>query len=118
MEPRDDVEPTLPRRAMVTIREADDEIFTAVAEYHNPPLDSVLPGLSVAASYSRIWIGISAALLVFGGRKERIAAGEGMAAVAITSLLANLVLKKAIPRERPKNPVPSKRELPDPESSS
>lgn len=98
--------------------EADEWVFNTVASYHSPFLDRVLPGLSVAASYSRIWAGISGVLLAFGGRRERIAATEGIISVAITSLLANLILKRAIPRQRPKAPVPDSRELPDPESSS
>lgn len=100
------------------IADADEMVFRAVADYHNQPLDRVLPRLSVAASYSRIWFGMSTVLFVFGGRKERVAATEGVLAVAITSLLANLVLKRAIPRQRPTDPVPEARELPDPDSSS
>ena len=98
--------------------DSDHRVFTIVADYHSPPLDRVLPGLSVAASYSRIWIVISALLVVFGDRRGRIAAGEGLLSVAITSFLANLVLKRAVPRQRPQAPVPEARELPDPESSS
>jgi len=98
--------------------DVDERVFGAVAAYHNPTLDVVLPRLSLAASYSRIWIGISATLVIIGGGKERMAAAEGILSVAITSLLANLILKRAIPRQRPKEPVPEARELPDPESSS
>jgi len=100
------------------IVDADEQVFGFVADYHSPRLDATLPRLSLAASYSRIWILISAVLAVFGGRKERIAAAEGIVSVAITSLVANLILKRAIPRQRPTDPVPSDRELPDPDSSS
>ena len=97
---------------------ADQRLFTAVADSHSPLLDRALPGLSLAASYSRIWIGISAVLMMFGGKRGRLAAGEGLLSVAITSFLANFVLKRALPRQRPKDPVPDARELPDPDSSS
>ncbi len=100
------------------IVDADEALFQAIASYHAPMLDRTLPDLSVIASYSRIWMGISAILAIFGGRKERIAAVEGLVAVGVTSLLANLVLKRLIPRQRPTHPVPETRELPDPESSS
>jgi membrane-associated phospholipid phosphatase len=113
-EPNNDATPGLKNR----IVRADDRIFTAIADYNSPALDRVLPTLSVAASYSRIWMAISAVLAVFGGKKERIAVAEGVIAVAITSFLANLVLKRAVPRQRPKDPVPEARELPDPDSSS
>ena len=106
------------RELLDEIRDVDQRVFTAVADYHSPVLDRTLPDLSIAASYSRIWIGISAVLMVFGGRRERIAAAEGLVAVALTSFLANLVLKRAFPRTRPSAPVPSERELPDPDSSS
>lgn len=100
------------------IVDADGRIFDAVADYHSPPLDRILPRLSVAASYSRIWMGVAAVIAVFGGHKGRIAAAEGMIAVGITSLIANLILKRAVHRQRPSNPVPEGRELPDPDSSS
>mgnify|MGYP001817796932 CR=1 FL=1 len=100
------------------IADADEAVFQSVAAYHAPMLDRTLPDLSVIASYSRIWLGISAILGIFGGRKERIAAVEGLVAVGLTSFLANLVLKRLIPRQRPTQPVPETRELPDPESSS
>jgi membrane-associated phospholipid phosphatase len=109
---------TVKHRLSDQVIHADERVFRAVAEYRNPPLDAVLPGLSLAVSYSRIWIGISAILVLLGGRRERIAAAEGILAVAITSFLAILVLKRAIPRQRPKDPVPRARELPDPDSSS
>lgn len=96
----------------------DERVFGVVAAYHNPTLDVVLPRLSLAASFSRIWIGVSAVLVAFGGRKDRVAAAEGITSVAITSLVANLILKRAIPRQRPKESVPQARRLPDPDSSS
>ncbi|MGI9642472.1 MAG: phosphatase PAP2 family protein [Acidimicrobiia bacterium] len=104
--------------ARLRVVAADEIVFRAVAGYHSPILDRVLPDLSVAASYSRIWIALSGLLVAFGGKRGRVAAAEGLLSVAITSFLANLLLKRAVPRQRPKEPVPEARELPDPESSS
>ncbi|MGI9528732.1 MAG: phosphatase PAP2 family protein [Acidimicrobiia bacterium] len=106
------------QEARVRVVAVDEIVFRAVADYHSPTLDRVLPDLSLAASYSRIWIGLSGLLVALGGKRGRIAAAEGLLSVAITSFLANLVLKRAVPRQRPKEPVPEARELPDPESSS
>lgn len=106
------------RALMDRIVDADGRIFAAVADYHSPALDRILPPLSIAASYSRIWMGVAAVLAVFGGHKGRIAAAEGVIAVGTTSLIANLILKRAVPRHRPDDPVPEGRELPDPDSSS
>jgi undecaprenyl-diphosphatase len=107
-------EPSVVDRA----REIDRQVFDAVAGWSSPPLDKVMPALSIAATYSRLWMGLAAVFAVFGGTKGRMTAAEGMAAIGITSLLANLVLKRLVPRARPTDPVPEQRELKDPDSSS
>ena len=61
---------------------------------------------------------IAAVLAVFGGPKGRRTAAEGLAAVGVTSFLANVVLKGVTRRHRPTDPVPADRSLPKPESSS
>lgn len=99
-------------------QEVDRSVFNAVAGWSSPLLDRVMPALSIAATYSRLWMGIAAVFAVFGGTKGRRAAAEGMAAIGITSILANLVLKRLVPRARPTDPVPEQRELEDPDSSS
>jgi undecaprenyl-diphosphatase len=81
-------------------------------------MDRVLPPLSLAASYSTLWIGTAAAIAVLGGQRGRRVAVAGLGAVAATSALANLVVKGVARRVRPTVEVPSARRLEQPESSS
>lgn len=99
-------------------QEIDRSVFDAVAGWSPPFLDKVVPALSIAATYSRLWMGIAAVFAVFGGTKGRKTAVEGMAAIGVTSFLANVVGKRLVPRARPTDPVPEQRELKDPDSSS
>lgn len=100
------------------VQEADRTVFDAVAGWSSPILDKIMPRLSIAASYSRLWMAIAALFAVFSGTKGRRTAVEGMAAIATTSLFANAVGKPLVPRARPTDPVPEQRELKDPDSSS
>jgi undecaprenyl-diphosphatase len=100
------------------LEELDDAVFDAVAGWDSPVFDRILPGLSQAASYSRIWMGIAAVLAIFGGPKGRRTAIEGMAAIGVTSFLANLVVKNLVHRKRPTDPVPEERAIPKPDSNS
>lgn len=100
------------------LQDADVAVFEAVAGYTSPILDRTMPILSEAASYSRIWLSISAFLAAFGGTKGRQTAAEALTAVGITSFLANVLLKRSIPRTRPVSEVPEKRRLEQPSSSS
>jgi undecaprenyl-diphosphatase len=99
-------------------QEIDRSVFDAVAGWSPPFLDKVVPALSIAATYSRLWMGIAAVFALFGGTKGRKTAVEGMAAIGVTSFLANVVGKRLVPRARPTDPVPEQRELKDPDSSS
>ena len=100
------------------LEDLDRSVFDQVAGWESPPLDRVMPGLSSGASYSRIWVAIAAVLAVVGGAKGRRTAVEGMVAIGITSFTANVVLKGLTRRERPSDPVPEERRLPQPDSSS
>jgi undecaprenyl-diphosphatase len=95
----------------------DDAVFERVARLDSPPLDRVLPPLSRAASYSRLWIAIS---LVLAGRNRRgrHAAFTAMTAVAATSAIANVAVKLTMRRPRPDHLVPARRRLKQPDSSS
>jgi membrane-associated phospholipid phosphatase len=77
-----------------------------------------MPALSQAASHSKIWIAMAAAMSLAGGKKGRMTAVEGLVAVGITSFLANLVAKGLFRRRRPTDQVPEARSLPMPASSS
>jgi undecaprenyl-diphosphatase len=100
------------------LEECDRSVFETVAAWHSPVLDQTMPGLSVGASNSRIWMGIAAVLAIFGGAKGRRTAVGGMVAVGATSFLANVVLKGLTRRTRPSVPVPEERSLVKPDSSS
>ncbi len=99
-------------------QEIDRSVFDAVAGWSSPFLDKVMPAVSIAATYSRLWMAIAALFAVFGGTKGRKTAVEGMAAIGVTSLLANVVLKGLTDRARPTDSVPEKRALKKPDSTS
>jgi membrane-associated phospholipid phosphatase len=98
--------------------ELDRSMFDAVARWHSPILDHTMPELSVIASQSRLWMGIAALFAVFGGKKGRQTAVEGMVAIGVNSFLANVVFKNLTRRKRPTDPVPEARRLVQPKSSS
>jgi membrane-associated phospholipid phosphatase len=96
----------------------DRSVFDAVAGWHSPILDHTMPELSVIASQSRLWMGVAALFAVFGGKKGRQTAAEGMIAIGVNSFLANVVFKNLTRRKRPTDPVPEARRLVQPKSSS
>lgn len=79
----------------------DQILFDAVASSHSPIGDAVLPRLSRVADHSVLWMATAAGLWLTGDRRLRRAAHRGLSAVAVTSLLANQVAKRAAPRARP-----------------
>ncbi len=100
------------------VHEVDVALIEALAGLEAPVMDRLLPRLSEAASHSKIWIALGIAMSVAGGEEEREAAIKGLTAVGLTSLLANFVAKRLFPRSRPMHPVPERRSLPRPGSSS
>jgi undecaprenyl-diphosphatase len=100
------------------LRELDVEVFRLVAGMHSPVLDRVMPPLSQAASYSRLWMGVSALLWATGGTRGRRTALMGLTAIAGTSLLANAIVKPVFSRRRPTVEVPAERRLEQPASTS
>ena len=101
-----------------SLEDLDRRVFDTVASWHSPLLDRTMPELSVAASMSRLWMGIAALFAIFGGAKGRRMAAEGMIAIGVNSFVANVLLKSAVRRKRPTDPVPEARRLVQPESSS
>ena len=93
--------------------EIDEAVFERIAGWESPAMDRLMPALSQAASHSKIWIALAAAMSLAGGKKGRRAAVEGLAAVAITSFLANLVAKSLFRRRRPTDQVPEGATSPD-----
>jgi undecaprenyl-diphosphatase len=99
----------------------DRAVYQAVARTPTPALDRPFRGLSNAANYSRLWLGIAAAIAVTGGKRGRHAALEGALAVGVTSATINLGIKPLARRRRPDRADPAPhgaRQVRMPESDS
>jgi membrane-associated phospholipid phosphatase len=79
----------------------DVAVYAAIARTPSPSLDRAMSRLSRAADYSRLSLASAAALATFGGREGRRAAVSGLASVAATSALVNLIVKPVSRRRRP-----------------
>jgi len=99
----------------------DRAVYEAIALTPTPTLDDPLRRLSNAANGSRLWLAIAAVLAVFGGKRGRRAALEGVIAVGVSSASVNLVAKSVATRPRPDRADPATfaaREIAMPSSSS
>jgi membrane-associated phospholipid phosphatase len=99
----------------------DVAVYAAVAATPTPSMDVALRRLSRAASYSGLWVGCSALLAACGGERGRRAAENGLASIALTSGVVNLVLKPLGNRRRPDRQmydVPVARQVTMPRSTS
>ncbi|CAM3043754.1 bifunctional phosphatase PAP2/diacylglycerol kinase family protein [Skermania piniformis] len=85
----------------------DVALFQAIAQTESPALDRVMPLLTNAADYSKLWVGIALAMQNSGSRRTRRAATRGLITLGITSFAANQVTKRMSNRKRPELlPVP------------
>jgi membrane-associated phospholipid phosphatase len=103
------------------IGKLDMAVYAAVAATPTPDLDRHLRRLSRAADHSKLWIGSAAALAAAGGRPGQRAAVNGLASIAISSAVVNLLLKPLSRRRRPDrraNDVVSFRQVAMPHSTS
>ena len=107
-----------------TLRElgaVDRAAYEAVAHTPTPELDTPIRRLSNTANYSRLWLGIAAAIALLGGRRGRRAALEGVVSIGVTSASVNALAKSIAARPRPEraeaDPFPY-REVEMPASSS
>lgn len=102
-------------------RQLDVSVYAAIAATPTPTLDVALRGVSRAADHSKLWIGAAAAMSGLGGGRGRRAAADGLASVALTSTVVNLLLKPLGGRRRPNRDaygVPVTREVAMPHSTS
>ena len=96
-------------------------VYAAVAATPTPKMDAAFRRLSLAANYSRLWLGCSALLAAFGGERGRRATQNGLAAIALSSGVVNVVLKPLGNRHRPDRDtqdVPVSRQVDMPSSTS
>jgi len=99
----------------------DEALYAAVAATTTPGLDHHLRMVSRAADHSKLWIGSAAALAATGGRPGQRAAVNGLASVALSSAVVNLLLKPLSRRRRPDrrtHEVASSRRVTMPRSTS
>jgi membrane-associated phospholipid phosphatase len=99
----------------------DQAIYSAIATTDTPTIDRAMNRLTRAADHSKLSLTCAALLAITRGRDGRIAAGAGLASVAVTSAVANLALKPLWHRRRPDptaSEVPAARQVPVPTSTS
>ncbi|MCV7274690.1 bifunctional phosphatase PAP2/diacylglycerol kinase family protein [Mycolicibacter arupensis] len=89
------------RRITQGLGELDAELFEAVAHSPSRLLDTTMPALTRAADYSRLWLALAAVFALTGRPATQRAAARGVASLALTSLVTNLVIKRIRPRARP-----------------
>jgi undecaprenyl-diphosphatase len=99
----------------------DLAVYAAVAATPTPSLDRVFRRLSRAADHSKLWLASAAVLATVGGARGRRAAINGLASIAVTSAVVNLLLKPLGRRHRPHRAtqhVPITRQVTMPRSPS
>jgi membrane-associated phospholipid phosphatase len=110
-----------PRTWGEELNRLDVAAYAAIASTPTPALDVTFRQISRAANKSRLWLGCSALLAAFGGSRGRRAAENGLASIALTSAVVNLMLKPLGKRHRPDRlmyDVPVARQVTMPQSTS
>jgi membrane-associated phospholipid phosphatase len=102
------------------LAELDIELYRFIALQRHGRFDGMLPELSRVADRSGLWMALAAGIAATGGRRGRATAVRAVAAIGITSLVANAVLKPLWRRSRPPQAevVPIDRHVPLPGSTS
>ncbi|HUA45243.1 MAG TPA: phosphatase PAP2 family protein [Solirubrobacteraceae bacterium] len=86
---------------LAEVEQVDRAVYAAIAGTDTPRLDRAMRGLSRAADYSKLSIAAGAILALGGGARGRQAALSGLASVAATATVVNLVVKPLGRRHRP-----------------
>jgi membrane-associated phospholipid phosphatase len=86
---------------LAEVERVDQAVYAAIAGTDTPRLDRAMRGLSRAADYSKLSITAGAILALGGGARGRQAALSGLASVAATATIVNLVVKPLGRRHRP-----------------
>jgi undecaprenyl-diphosphatase len=100
-------------------KRVDVAVYEAILRTPTPSLDRKLNRLTQAADYSRLWLASAAIVAVTRGAPGRRAAVTGLASIAASSAVANLLIKPLSHRRRPDSSgAPSDRRAPMPSSTS
>jgi undecaprenyl-diphosphatase len=83
------------------LQHIDERLMGGVRSIHTPTLDRLLVAITQTASYSKLWLLLAGVLAMGGGRRGRRAAGNGVVAIGIASLIANGPAKLLTRRRRP-----------------
>lgn len=109
------------RAWLAEVERLDHACYAAVAATPTPRLDPLVARFAHAADYSRLWLAAAAGLACLGGPRGRRAATSGLASLAVTATVVNVVVKPLARRRRPDRPahgVPAARHVPIPASRS
>lgn len=120
-QPRDDGSDEIAERVFRELGKVDRAVYGAVADTPTPTIDEPIRRLSDAASFSKLWMALAAAIALIGGRRGRHAAITGLISIGITSAIVNQGLKRLYPRVRPDREgedVPMERRVEMPDSTS
>jgi undecaprenyl-diphosphatase len=88
-------------RWLADAERVDHAVYDAIAATQTPALDRSMNVLTRAANYSRLSLAGAALLAATRGPAGRRAAGAGLACVAVTATVANVVIKPLGRRRRP-----------------
>jgi membrane-associated phospholipid phosphatase len=86
---------------LAELDQVDRAVYAAIAGTDTPWLDQAMRRLSRAADYSKLSMVAGAILAVSGGARGRQAALSGLASVAATATIVNLLVKPLGRRHRP-----------------
>lgn len=91
------------RRVIRAIDRLDGRASSRISRTRFPrSVELVLPGLTRAADHSKLWGVVAAGLVATGNPRARRGALRGLGSIAVTSLLANQLGKRLVPRRRPR----------------
>ena len=110
-----------PHGWLAEVDRLDRSVYEAIARSQTPLLDRSMRVLSRAADHSKLSLGASAVLAIAGGPGGRRAAIRGLASVAVTATVVNVLIKPLARRRRPDRAralVPSARQVAMPRSRS
>lgn len=83
------------------VERVDQALYAAIAGTATPLLDHAMRRVSRAADYSKLSITAGAVLALVGGPRGRRAALSGLASVAATATIVNVIIKPLGQRRRP-----------------